>query len=46
MLQVLGKPGSINVRKVLCTCNELDLPLELRPRASGLQPTETRRFAH
>jgi len=27
-LRIVGKPGSINVRKVLWTCAELDLPFE------------------
>jgi len=31
MLQVLGRPNSINVRKVLWLCAELDLPYEHTP---------------
>lgn len=31
MLQILGKPTSINVRKVLWTCVEIGLPYELDP---------------
>lgn len=31
MLQVLGRPNSINVRKVLWLCAELDLPYEHAP---------------
>lgn len=35
MLQVLGKPASINVRKVLWTCAELGLPHELQRLRRG-----------
>jgi glutathione S-transferase len=35
MLKILGKPTSINVRKVLWTCAELDLPYTLEPWGSG-----------
>jgi len=35
MLQILGKPASINVRKVLWTCTELALPYELQPWGRG-----------
>ena len=35
MLKILGKPGSINVRKVLWTCVELDIPYELEPWGAG-----------
>ncbi len=44
MLQILGKPSSINVRKVLWTCTELALPHELQPYGSGFQPTDTPAF--
>ena len=44
MLQIFGKPTSINVRKVLWTCAELDLPHELQPFGSGFEPTDTRAF--
>jgi glutathione S-transferase len=44
MLQVLGKPASINVRKVLWTCEELDLPHQLEAFGSGFQPTDTPAF--
>lgn len=44
MLQILGKPASINVRKVLWTCAELDLPHELQPFGAGCQPTDTPAF--
>jgi glutathione S-transferase len=35
MLQVLGRLASINVRKVLWTCHELDLPHELQQWGTG-----------
>lgn len=44
MLQVLGKPTSINVRKVLWTCAELGLPHELQPFGAGFGPTDTPDF--
>lgn len=44
MLQILGKPGSINVRKVLWTCTELALPFDLQPYGTGFQPTDTPAF--
>ncbi|HEY9239634.1 MAG TPA: glutathione S-transferase [Burkholderiaceae bacterium] len=44
MLQVLGKPTSINVRKVLWTCTELDLAHTLQPYGAGFQPTDTPEF--
>jgi glutathione S-transferase len=44
MLKVLGKPTSINVRKVLWTCEEIGRPLELEPYGSGFQPTDTPAF--
>ena len=44
MLQILGKPASINVRKVLWLCEELALPYELQPWGSGFQPTDTPEF--
>ena len=39
MLQLLGKPTSINVRKVLWLCEELALPLQLQPWGSGHRDT-------
>lgn len=39
MLKILGKASSINVRKVLWTCAELDLPFEREDWGSGFQPT-------
>ncbi len=44
MLQILGKPTSINVRKVLWTCTELDLPQTLLPHGQGFAPTDTPEF--
>jgi glutathione S-transferase len=35
MLKILGRPTSINVRKVLWLCAELDLPYALEPWGSG-----------
>lgn len=35
MLKILGKASSINVRKVLWTCAEIDLPFELSEYGSG-----------
>ena len=40
MLKILGKASSINVRKVLWTCVELDLPFEREDWGSGFQPTD------
>jgi glutathione S-transferase len=39
MLRILGKAGSINVRKVLWTCAELDLPFVREDWGSGFQST-------
>ena len=44
MLKVLGKPTSINVRKVLWTCEEIGRPIELEPYGSGFQPVDTPAF--
>lgn len=44
MLEILGKPTSINVRKVLWLCAELDLPYTLEPHGSGFQATTTPAF--
>jgi glutathione S-transferase len=44
VLQILGKPTSINVRKVLWTCRELDLPYVLEPWGSGSRPTDDAGF--
>lgn len=44
MLRILGKPTSINVRKVLWTCAELDEPYELEPWGSGFLDTTDSAF--
>jgi glutathione S-transferase len=44
MLTILGKSTSINVRKVLWTCEEIGLPYELEQYGSGFQPTGTAEF--
>lgn len=41
MLQILGKSTSINVRKVLWLCQELELPYELQQWGTGHQSTDT-----
>jgi glutathione S-transferase len=44
MLQVLGKATSINVRKVLWTCEELRLPVDLAEWGTGHRSTATPDF--
>jgi len=44
MLQILGRPDSINVRKVLWTCTELGLPYELQPWGAGVRDTADPQF--
>ena len=44
MLKVLGKPTSINVRKVLWVCDELGLPYALEPWGSGWRDPVTPEF--
>ncbi|MBV4476680.1 glutathione S-transferase family protein [Pseudomonas botevensis] len=44
MLQILGKASSINVRKVLWTCAELDIPFEREDWGSGFKSTHTPEF--
>lgn len=44
MLRILGKASSINVRKVLWTCAELQLPYEREDWGSGLRATDTPEF--
>jgi glutathione S-transferase len=44
MLRILGKASSINVRKVLWTCAELDLPFVREDWGSGFQPTRQPAF--
>ncbi|WP_166217375.1 glutathione S-transferase family protein [Pseudomonas atagonensis] len=44
MLRILGKASSINVRKVLWTCTELQIPFEREDWGSGFKSTETPEF--
>lgn len=44
MLRILGKASSINVRKVLWTCAELELPFEREDWGSGFRPTDSPEF--
>ncbi|CAI8766037.1 glutathione S-transferase [Pseudomonas sp. IT-347P] len=44
MLQVLGKASSINVRKVLWTCAELQIDFEREDWGSGFRDTNTCEF--
>lgn len=44
MLKILGRPSSINVRKVLWTCGEIGLPFELEPWGAGVRSTDDPAF--
>lgn len=44
MLKILGKPSSINVRKVLWTCAEIGIPFELEPWGEPGKPLSTPQF--
>lgn len=44
MLKILGKASSINVRKVLWTCAELNLPFVREDWGAGFQPTSDPAF--
>ena len=44
MLQLLGRPNSINVRKVQWLCDELALPCALDPWGAGLRSTREPEF--
>jgi len=44
MLKILGKSTSINVRKVLWTCEEVGLDYQLEQYGSGYKPTDTPEF--
>jgi glutathione S-transferase len=44
MLRILGKAASINVRKVLWTCDELGLPFAREDWGAGLQSTQQPSF--
>lgn len=43
-MKILGKSTSINVRKVLWTCDELGLAYDNEQWGSGFQPTDTPQF--
>lgn len=44
MLRILGKTSSINVRKVLWTCEELKIPFTQEDWGSGFKPADTDEF--
>ncbi|ALU60599.1 glutathione S-transferase [Pseudomonas syringae] len=44
MLRILGKTSSINVRKVLWTCEELKIPFTQEDWGSGFKPANTEAF--
>jgi len=44
MLRILGRASSINVRKVLWTCAEIDVPFEREDWGIGFQPTSDAAF--
>ena len=44
MLKILGKPTSINVRKVLWLCAEIGVPFDNQPWGAGAMPTDTPEF--
>ncbi len=44
MLRILGKASSINVRKVLWTCAELQIPFTREDWGSGFKSTDTPEF--
>ena len=44
MLKILGRSSSINVRKVLWLCAELDLPYEQEQWGTGFRSTDTPEF--
>jgi glutathione S-transferase len=44
MMRILGKASSINVRKVLWTCAELDVAFEREDWGSGFRPTHDPEF--
>jgi glutathione S-transferase len=44
MIEILGKTASINVRKVLWTCTELNLPFTREDWGSGFRSTQTPEF--
>ncbi|TKI07419.1 glutathione S-transferase family protein [Martelella alba] len=44
MLKILGRSSSINVRKVLWTCEELGIKFEREDWGAGFKPTQTPEF--
>ncbi|VTM38542.1 putative glutathione S-transferase [Klebsiella quasipneumoniae] len=44
MLTILGKRSSINVRKVLWTCEEIGLAYQQEDYGSGFKPLDTPEF--
>jgi glutathione S-transferase len=44
MLEILGKASSINVRKVLWTCAELQLPFDRQDWGTGFKATDSPEF--
>src|ERR1700759_4946029 len=44
MVKILGKPISINVRKVTWLCDELGVPFELEGYGAGYKSTDTPEF--
>ena len=44
MLKILGRPNSINVRKVLWLCAEIGLPYQLDPWGAGYRATQCPEF--
>ncbi|EGF92942.1 glutathione S-transferase, N-terminal domain protein [Asticcacaulis biprosthecium C19] len=44
MLRILGRPSSLNVRKVLWTCDELNLAYDREDWGVGFRPVDTAEF--
>ncbi|MBD1588618.1 glutathione S-transferase family protein [Pseudomonas typographi] len=44
MLRILGRASSINVRKVLWACAEIDVPFEREDWGAGFKPTDVPEF--
>ena len=44
MLRILGRPNSINVRKVLWLCAEIGLPRQLETWGAGYRATQCPEF--
>ena len=43
-LQILGRPNSFNVRKVLWACDEIGIPFERQDYGRGYRSTNTPEF--